>query len=81
MLLEAHTELAKLYEHRLHDIGRALDHARQARALCAAGEAEPLDHRIARLEAKRERVPKAEPSKESEPARRARLREKRRAPD
>ncbi len=31
MLLEAHTELAKLYEHRLHDIGRALDHARQAR--------------------------------------------------
>ena len=81
MLPEAHTELAKLYEHRLHDIGRALDHARQARALCAAGEAEPLDHRIARLEAKRERVPKAEPSKESEPARRARLREKRRAPD
>lgn len=50
---EAHVELAKLYEHRLRDFARALDHARKARALCAPEDAEALDRRVARLESKR----------------------------
>lgn len=47
-------EMAKLYEHRCRDYRTALRYARQAREICAAGEAEALDKRIARLEKKLE---------------------------
>lgn len=52
MSCAAHTELAKLYEHRCRDLRRALDHAQAARAICTIDEAEALDRRIARLEQK-----------------------------
>jgi len=45
----AHLALSKLYEHRLRDYPRALEHARRTAA--AEGTAE-RDHRIARIEAK-----------------------------
>ena len=51
----AHTELAKLYEHRLRDLRKALAHAQAARKMCTTDEAEPLDRRIARLEQKLKR--------------------------
>lgn len=56
MPLQAHVELAKLWEHRLRDFDRALEHARKARTLCAPEEAPALDHRIERLERKRTRA-------------------------
>lgn len=48
----AHTELAKLYEHRLRDPRRALEHARAAQKICAEEEIEALDRRVQRLERK-----------------------------
>lgn len=52
MAEQAHTELAKLMEHRRGDVRQALTHARAARACCAAENASALDVRIARLERK-----------------------------
>ena len=48
----AHTELAKLYEHRCRDYRKALNHAQAARKICTIDEAEALDRRVARLEQK-----------------------------
>lgn len=52
---EVHTELAKWYEHQAKDAGRALEHARAARAICAPADAAALDRRIERLKHKLER--------------------------
>lgn len=49
------TELSKLYEHRLRDPRRALEHARAARIICGDEEIEALDRRIQRLERKLDR--------------------------
>jgi uncharacterized protein YprB with RNaseH-like and TPR domain len=48
-IARAHLALSKLYEHRLRDFVRALEHARCTAA--AEGRA-PRDHRVARIEAK-----------------------------
>lgn len=58
----AHLALSKLYEHRLRDYERALEHARHTAA--AEGIAE-RDHRIARIERKRAKASKALSSPET----------------
>lgn len=55
MTCAVNTELSKLYEHRLHDLNRALECARRARERCAEEEIEALEHRIRRLEEKLKR--------------------------
>jgi len=52
MLLQAHVEMSKLYEHHYRDCRSALKHARQAREICAGAETDALEARIARLERK-----------------------------
>jgi len=47
-----HTELAKLYEHGMHDLRRALEHAKAARGCCEDCDVTSLDKRIDRLEHK-----------------------------
>lgn len=55
MPCQVHTELSKLYEHRLGNCRVALMHAQEARKICTSDEVEALDRRIARLEKKLER--------------------------
>ena len=57
-------EMAKLYEHRLNDLRRALDYARQAQTRCEDADRQAAhEQRIARLKMKLERQSKKEEAK------------------